>query len=276
MKPLNERLRSKLSEIVASVNEYLRGEGHSRIREYVCEFEPTGTGPSWLAHFASTRRPERTDGKSLGTYIEKLVKAEISRILNVPITGSSAVGVDIPELSLNTKATSDRQPQSSEPFDSPYDRVLGAKFDILVCIYNGKEFFTAESAPLRILTAQYLEQTEIADSTLCATAKLLQSLALAGAIETNLAQRALKAIVYSKKGGPKRQLYSALHNALVSGDSGRIQTAVERCEEDMAREGEIGLPSKSEWQRFRKSPLNGRIGISFALQWRYQFRALTK
>jgi len=31
------------------------------------------------------------------------------------------------------------------------------------------------------------------------------------------------------------------------------------------------LPNDNEWQRFLRSPLDGRIGMSFALQWRYDF-----
>lgn len=31
------------------------------------------------------------------------------------------------------------------------------------------------------------------------------------------------------------------------------------------------LPNDNEWQRFLKSPLDGRIGMSFALQWRFNF-----
>lgn len=34
------------------------------------------------------------------------------------------------------------------------------------------------------------------------------------------------------------------------------------------------LPNDNEWQRFLRSPLNGRIGMSFALQWRYNFGAV--
>ena len=33
-------------------------------------------------------------------------------------------------------------------------------------------------------------------------------------------------------------------------------------------------PNENEWHRFLISPLNGKIGMSFALQWRYNFRAL--
>lgn len=31
------------------------------------------------------------------------------------------------------------------------------------------------------------------------------------------------------------------------------------------------LPNDNEWQRFLRSPLDGKIGMSFALQWRYNF-----
>ncbi|CAH9050612.1 hypothetical protein PSECIP111951_02104 [Pseudoalteromonas holothuriae] len=36
------------------------------------------------------------------------------------------------------------------------------------------------------------------------------------------------------------------------------------------------LPNDNEWQRFLRSPLNGKIGLSFALQWRYSFGAIFK
>ena len=34
------------------------------------------------------------------------------------------------------------------------------------------------------------------------------------------------------------------------------------------------LPNDNEWNRFLKSPLDGKISLSFALQWRYNFRLL--
>lgn len=36
------------------------------------------------------------------------------------------------------------------------------------------------------------------------------------------------------------------------------------------------LPNDNEWQRFLRSPLDGKIGMSFALQWRYNFGSLFK
>jgi hypothetical protein len=36
------------------------------------------------------------------------------------------------------------------------------------------------------------------------------------------------------------------------------------------------LPNENEWKRLQNSPLNGEIGMSFALQWRYNFAFLFK
>ena len=30
-------------------------------------------------------------------------------------------------------------------------------------------------------------------------------------------------------------------------------------------------PNDNEWERFMRSPLDGQIGMSYALQWRYNF-----
>lgn len=36
------------------------------------------------------------------------------------------------------------------------------------------------------------------------------------------------------------------------------------------------IPNDNEWVRFQNSPLNGKIGMSFALQWRYNFSKIFK
>lgn len=53
---------------------------------------------------------EISDGKSIGTFIEKLLTVLFSIKKGCVFTGSAAKGVDLPELNLGIKATSDRQP----------------------------------------------------------------------------------------------------------------------------------------------------------------------
>jgi hypothetical protein len=213
------------------------------------------------------------------TYIEKLLKAEIAKFLNISITGSSASGVDIPELQLNTKATSDRQPQSSEPFNSPYERVLGSKYNIIVCIYNGYEVIRIQEEPLKLISTGYLRKTEVADHGLCQAAQILKRLVvIEGNLDVQLGRRGLRAIVYAKRDykSPRGRAFKELKSALSSGIDQDIHEALKKNEEAISAEVEAALPTEPEWSEFLKSPLEGKIGISFALQWRYNFSSLAE
>ncbi|MFW5883558.1 MAG: restriction endonuclease, partial [Verrucomicrobiota bacterium] len=58
-----------------------------------------------------------TDGKAVGTYLEhKFQKYLVDKYTYV--FGSSAKGIDFPELEVDLKTTSIKQPQSSCPFKS--------------------------------------------------------------------------------------------------------------------------------------------------------------
>lgn len=59
----------------------------------------------------------------------------------------------------------------------------------------------------------------------------------------------------------------------IKGSNTKVSAIINACSDwvidnhkDFAR-----LPNDNEWQRFLKSPLDGKIGLSFALQWRYNF-----
>jgi hypothetical protein len=58
-----------------------------------------------------------TDGKAVGTFVEKRLQQYLSKRFIVQI-GNSAVGIDLPANEINTdiKVTSYRQPQSSCPY----------------------------------------------------------------------------------------------------------------------------------------------------------------
>lgn len=66
-----------------------------------------------------------TDGKAVGTYFEHKFQAHLhDRYLYA--VGSSAKGIDIPELDVDLKFTSVRQPQSSCPFRSARQKSTGS------------------------------------------------------------------------------------------------------------------------------------------------------
>jgi hypothetical protein len=65
--------RQLIPEIVEQVNHYLRGERHKQLANSSIARD------DWLACLKRTRIPPRTDGKSLGTCIEKLLKVAKAR-----------------------------------------------------------------------------------------------------------------------------------------------------------------------------------------------------
>ena len=59
-----------------------------------------------------------TDGKAVGTYLEHKFKDQLNARYAYE-AGSSAKGIDFPQLKVDMKVTSFKQPQSSSPFKSP-------------------------------------------------------------------------------------------------------------------------------------------------------------
>ena len=65
-----------------------------------------------------------TDGKAIGTYVEHKFRDYLSQRYSFT-KGSSARGIDFPDLAVDMKVTSIRQPQSSCPFQSARQKIFG-------------------------------------------------------------------------------------------------------------------------------------------------------
>ena len=76
-----------------------------------------------------------TDGKAVGTYLEHKFTAYLAENYNYQ-PGNSASGIDIPELEVDIKVTSIKQPQSSCPFKSATQKVFGLGYHLLVFVYE--------------------------------------------------------------------------------------------------------------------------------------------
>jgi hypothetical protein len=76
-----------------------------------------------------------TDGKAVGTHIEKAFKAYLATKY-LFAEGNSAKGVDFPELLVDVKVTSIDQPQSSSPFKSARQKIFGLGYSLLVFVYQ--------------------------------------------------------------------------------------------------------------------------------------------
>ena len=79
-----------------------------------------------------------TDGKAIGTYLEHKFKAYLLQKYTY-VSGSSAKGIDFPELMVDMKVTSIKQPQSSCPFKSARQKIFGLGYSLLVFVYLSAE-----------------------------------------------------------------------------------------------------------------------------------------
>jgi hypothetical protein len=76
-----------------------------------------------------------TDGKAVGTYFEHKFRAYLHERYEYA-EGSSARGIDFPELNVDMKVTSIRQSQSSCPFKSARQKIYGLGYSLLVFVYE--------------------------------------------------------------------------------------------------------------------------------------------
>jgi hypothetical protein len=74
-----------------------------------------------------------TDGKAVGTYLEHKFQSYVREKYTFP-KGSSAKGIDFPELDVDIKVTSITQPQSSCPYKSARQKIFGLGYSLLVFV----------------------------------------------------------------------------------------------------------------------------------------------
>ena len=76
-----------------------------------------------------------TDGKAVGTYIEQAFNQYLRNKYSYTL-GNAASGIDFPELEVDLKVTSIRQPQSSCPFRDASQKIYGLGYHLLVLAYE--------------------------------------------------------------------------------------------------------------------------------------------
>ena len=91
-----------------------------------------------------------TDGKAVGTYFEHKFQAYLHDSHEYA-EGSSASGIDFPELGVDMKVTSVKQPQSSCPFRSARQKIYGLGYSLLVFVYEKIDDPATSTGQLTIL-----------------------------------------------------------------------------------------------------------------------------
>ncbi len=103
-----------------------------------------------------------TDGKAVGTYLEhKFQQYLVAKYTYV--FGSSAKGIDFPDLEVDLKTTSIKQPQSSCPFKSARQKVYGLGYHLLVFVYEKTDDTSRQTGRLDIQHTVFVDSTKTAD-----------------------------------------------------------------------------------------------------------------
>jgi hypothetical protein len=103
-----------------------------------------------------------TDGKAIGTYCEHQFRAYLRARYEFR-EGSSAKGIDFPDLEVDMKVTSIRQPQSSCPFRSGRQKIYGLGYSVLVFVYDKTDDPLTSTGHLDIQHVIFVEKERTAD-----------------------------------------------------------------------------------------------------------------
>jgi len=103
-----------------------------------------------------------TDGKAIGTYVEHQFREYLSQRYSFT-EGSSARGIDFPDLAVDMKVTSIKQPQSSCPFQSARQKIFGLGYSLLVFVYEKEDNQAFETGSLRFFHTVFVNEAQTAD-----------------------------------------------------------------------------------------------------------------
>jgi hypothetical protein len=103
-----------------------------------------------------------TDGKAVGTYFEHKFRQHLHTRFDFR-EGSSAKGIDFPELDVDMKVTSIKQPQSSCPYKSARQKIYGLGYSVLVFVYDKTDDPSTSTGHLDIQHVIFVAKERTAD-----------------------------------------------------------------------------------------------------------------
>ncbi len=103
-----------------------------------------------------------TDGKAVGTYLEHKL-FEYLEHLYLYRPGSSALGIDFPDIEVDIKVTSIKQPQSSCPFKSVQQKIYSLGYHLLVFVYKKIDDHDKRTCKLDIQHTIFVNKERTAD-----------------------------------------------------------------------------------------------------------------
>lgn len=314
---LRKLVRENLDELIASLNETLKGRRLKKLKPIIARLGRGGNLPHWYNGLESRGILPNLDGKTIGSILEMIfvaiLETTIFKSYGIQLKINPARGVDLPDLDLGVKSPSTNY-CTSEPFFSAYERLYGNEYDCVVMLTDYQEAKKKPPLKLQIFKWKYLDGSEIADENLCSIARKHRDWLLEEG--EALTQRVFRFLAYANQSDWRaRQLLFMVDSLHESNDN--LDELIERASFDYEKQNKIReskslpplpenditslmaikkisprfvgvidqienwltenlrdasrAPNYNEWNRLLKSPLNGKIGMSFALQWRYNF-----
>lgn len=314
---LRRCVQDNLGKAVAELNDALSG---NNVSQYQAVLKRLGRGnrlPHWYEQLRNNSTLPNLDGKTIGSVLEMLfvavlethiLKGEYASQLHI----NPASGVDLPDLDLGIKTPSENF-CTSEPFFSAYERLHGTEYDVLSML---TDYQTTKANPplrLKVIAHRYLTKTQVADSGLCAIARLHRTRLLRD--NESQAKKVFRFLAHVNQSDWRAKRLLRLIEKMYDDDAVRLilgdiekeftTTNIKRAgqnkepipQEDLDAIRAIGridpphigvmdaadnwviethkefgrYPNDNEWNRLRDGPLDGKIGMSFALQWRFNF-----
>jgi hypothetical protein len=102
------------------------------------------------------------NGKTVGIYLEHKFQAYLQDKYQYA-RESSAKGIDFPDLDVDIKVTSIRQPQSSCPFKSGRQKIYGLGYSLLVFVYDKQDDPKTQTGRLDLKHTIFVEKERTAD-----------------------------------------------------------------------------------------------------------------
>lgn len=103
-----------------------------------------------------------TDGKAIGTYFEQKFRLYLLTKYDF-VAGSAISGTDFPDLEVDIKVTSAKQPQSSCPFKDARQKIYGLGYALLIFIYDKTDDPSTSVGTLKILHTIFVGKEQTGD-----------------------------------------------------------------------------------------------------------------
>jgi hypothetical protein len=233
--------------------------------------------------------------------------------LATAMTINPAKGVDVPDLDLGIKSPSENW-CTSEPFSNAYERLLGPEFDVIAVITNYQTVKDRPPLRIQLIRHNYFKGHQVADKGLTSCARKIRARLLE--FGESPGKKAFRFLAYAVQSDWLCKQIVKLMAAIANPSAlpGILETCIadfersnrnrkiklpldqlqllvelrkrkplDRSIVDLADDWVVlkwreaaRLPNENEWNRLLRSPLDGELGVSFALQWRYNFGVFFK